>query len=172
MLTDTAAATWLGPATVQSTRGDRILLQRPEGPAWARTALAYPYQPATGDVVLAIGMDDATYIIGVLSGRGRTVLSVEGDLDLRSSGRMKLTGEGGVEVEAPTVLIKADKMETIARTIFEKAVTCYRWVKDALHLQAGRTRTLVDGHAVLHAERITHQAEKVVKIDGSQVHLG
>jgi Protein of unknown function (DUF3540) len=170
MLTETK--TYLGQATVLRIESERVLLALPYGDAWARSALAYPYHPALGDVVLVVGDEDAAYIIGVLSGTGRTVLVVEGDLELRSSGRMKLTSEECVEIESPHILVKADKLETFARTVFERAVSSYRWVKEVLQLQAGRTRTLVDGHATLQAERITQQAEKDVKIDGRQVYLG
>ena len=72
----TKKETGLGPATVLELVGDRLRLKRGDVEAWARLALAYPYQPEPGDLVLTIG-EEEIYVIGVLLGRGKTVLGRE-----------------------------------------------------------------------------------------------
>ncbi len=153
----------LGPATVIAVDGDRVQLERGGREAWAQLALATPYRPEPGDIVLAIG-DDETYIIGVLQGRGKTVLDAPGDLTIRAG--------GAIEIEAHDVTVRADRFETVAGVAFERFVRCYRWVTDALHLRAGRTRSVIDGDSTLVAERITEQARGPVKIDGEKIYLG
>ena len=169
----TSTSSYLGPATVTGVRLDKVFLSIPDREVEARLALAFPYKPVTGDVVLAIaGEEGEVYIIGVLSGRGATTFAVEGDLQLKATGTVRISGERGIDLKAPLVTVKADKVETVARTIFERSVACYRWIKESLQTQAGRTRTLVEGNAVLHAGRIVETAEKEVKIDGKEVLLG
>ncbi len=163
--------TGLGPATVLELVGDRLKLKRGEAEVWARLALAYPYQPESGDLVLTIG-EEEVYVIGVLLGRGKTVFDTPGDLHLRSRGRIEIEGLKGVEIRSEQVLIKADKVETIARTAFEKLVSSYRWVKEIIQTEAGRERKIIDGHYTVKAERIVETADKDVKIDGEQIHLG
>jgi hypothetical protein len=153
----------LGPATVVESAGDRVRLVRESGEAWAQLALAFPYEPAAGDVVLAIG-EDEVFIIGVLRGRGKSVFRTPGDLELEAGGRVSIRGS--------EVRIEADKVETVARSVFERFVNAYRWVKETLQTRAGRTRTVVEGHSTLRAERIVEIAEKDVKIDGEKIHLG
>src|SRR5262249_25636662 len=72
MLKTLEQITFLGPATVM--RKDHQLLHLDLGDhcRWAELALAFPYHPNTGDVVLAIGQEEKCYVIGVLRGTGRT----------------------------------------------------------------------------------------------------
>ncbi len=170
MLTETTS--WFGPATITAAAAGALRVDTPAGEREAVSALGYPYRPAAGDVALVIADEDRAYIVGILSGRGRTVFEVGGDLLLRAGGTVRLQGARGVEIEGPRVSLKADKLETIVRTIFERAVSCYRWVKETLQTHAGRTRTMVDGTATISANRIVESAQKEVKIDGKQIHLG
>jgi hypothetical protein len=168
-LTETGIA--LGPATVREIVGDRLLLERPRGEAWARLALAQPYEPEPGDIVLAIG-DEEVYVIGVLLGRGRTKFRVPGDLELHARGTVDIRGMKGIRLRSPEVYIRADRVETVARSIFEKTVDCYRWVRDLFQIRSGRARTMVEGTHSISAGRIVQRAKKDVKIDGRKIHLG
>lgn len=166
-----ATTVYLGPATVQSIRDDRVVLKTPSGEAEAELALAYPYRPARGDLVLAIG-EDKLYVIGVLRGRGKSSFSVPGDLEIRAGGTLDLAAERAVTIRSPHVTLRADRLETVARAAFERFVDSYRWVKDLCQVAAGRSRVLVDGAATLNAERIVERARKDVMIDGSRINLG
>lgn len=168
MLTDTD--TYLGAATVAEIEGDRIRITIPDGSVWARAALAYPYRPTPGDVVLAIGKEDY-FIIGVLTGRGETVLEVPGKLRLRA-GQVEIVGEEGIQLRSPSITLKTGKLRTIARLALEKFGDSYRWVKGALRTRAGRARTEVKSTYRVTADRIVERAAGDVKIDGRQIKLG
>jgi hypothetical protein len=64
--------TCVGSAGVVEIADDRVLLTFLDRQIWAVMALAYPYQPKEGDLVLTIGQEDDWYVIGVLKGRGET----------------------------------------------------------------------------------------------------
>jgi hypothetical protein len=166
-----AAGTYLGPARILARAGSKWKVALADRSATATLALAVPYQPQPGDLVLVIGTDEL-YVIGVIQGTGRSVLSVGGDLDIRAGGTLRLQGGTEVEIGSPRVEIRADRMETAIGTVFERVVDCYRWVKGLLQTSAGRSRTVVQESATLHAGRIVEKAKKDVSIDGDQIRLG
>lgn len=168
MLTDTD--TYLGAATVAEIDGDRVRIEVPDGSAWARLALAYPYRPEAGDVVLAIGQGEY-FIIGVLVGRGQTVLDVPGKLRLRAED-VEIVGTREIQLRSPSVTVKAGKLCTIARLAVEKLGDSYRWVRGVLRTRAGRARTEVASTYRVTADRIVERAVGDVKIDGRQIKLG
>jgi hypothetical protein len=167
----TMTTTGLGPARVTAIHDDTMRVLTEAGEADAVLALAYPYAPEVGDIVLVIG-EDQRYVIGVLRGRGKSRFVAPGDLELHARGEVQIFGERGVEIRSPRLLLRADKVETIAQVILERAHNAYRWVKDLVQTYAGRQRTVVEGSSLLNAERILERAEKEVKIDGSKVLLG
>src|SRR5258708_5414385 len=90
-------STYLGPARVREVVGNRVRLEFPDELPWALLALAYPYQPAPGDTVLAAGQGANWYVIGVLQGTGKTKLMVPGDFEvLAPKGRISLFAGKGV----------------------------------------------------------------------------
>ena len=163
---------YLGPATVLSAAEGLIRLATPAGEMDAELALAFPYRPARGDHVLAIGDEGNAWVIGVIRGRGASEFRVPGDMRIAAGGRVTIAGERGVELRSPRVDIRADRVEIVAQAIVERSIRCYRWVKQALQLTAGRLRAIVDGQATLHADRIVERARKDVRIDGDRIHLG
>jgi hypothetical protein len=166
-------STYLGPATVLEAGVRRVKLELPDEFAWALCALAFPYQPAAGDVVLAIGRSGSWYVIGVLKGSGATQLVVPGDLVLAAPrGQIKLEAAQGIEVRGPKVRIAAKRLELLAHTLKERFTAAARTVQDAFQLRVGRFRTRVDGAYDLHADRIRELADKDVKIDGTKINLG
>jgi hypothetical protein len=165
--------TYVGPARVLAAGGNRAKLELPDQHVWAIVALGGFYRPAVDDVVLAIGQKGAWYVIGVIHGRGPTTLTVPGDLAIRAPrGGIELTAAKGVTVKSPDVTIAADRLELLARSVFERFTDATRWVKAAFQVRAGRVRTRVDGDYDLAADRILERAEHDVKIDGSKIHLG
>lgn len=161
----------VGPASVRGIVGDRVLLSLPAGEAEAELALAYPYSPRKGDVVLVFGKEEL-YVIGVLRAQGATRLSLPGDVVLEAGGKLKLKAADAVEIESPQVRVRADRFETVARAVFERVMDAYRWASGVIQTSAGRTRTLVTGTATLQAERICETATKDVRIDGERINLG
>jgi uncharacterized protein DUF3540 len=161
----------VGPASVRGVEGNRVLLSLPQGDAEAELALAYPYSPKKGDVVLVLGRDEL-YIIGVLRAQGASRISLPGDVVLEAGGKLQLKAGVAVEIESLEVRVRADRFETVARAVFERVMDAYRWASGVIQTSAGRTRTLVTGTATLQAERIVATATKDVRIDGERINLG
>jgi hypothetical protein len=165
--------TYLGPARVARVAGPRMQLELPDEFGWAQTALAFPYQPEEGDIVLAIGQSGAWYVIGILSGSGTTTFAVPGDLALRAPcGRIELTAADGVTLKSSRVTITADRLELLARAVVESFGRATRWVRDTFQLRAGRLRSRIKGDYSLKACRIRETADAEVRIDGTKIHLG
>lgn len=124
--------------------GRRVRVAREGGETWA--LIASEHTPAPGDEVLTIG-EDEIFVIGVIRSEA-------------------------LRFEAERIEIRADRIETFARTIFERCVDAYRWAKELFQTRAGRARTVVEGASVLQAERVVQTATKDVKIDGDKIYLG
>jgi hypothetical protein len=165
------SAVRVGPATVRALRNDRVILLTPSGETEAELALAYPYHPVPGDIVLTLA-GEKVYVIGVLRGQGKTTLSMAGNVEIRAGGSLDLVAERAVTIRSPQVTLRADRLETVARAAFERFVDSYRWVKDLYQVAAGRSRLLVDGTTTVQAERIVERARQDVSIDGSRINLG
>ncbi|MHC4600204.1 MAG: DUF3540 domain-containing protein, partial [Planctomycetota bacterium] len=146
-------------------------LALPGGEREAVLALATPYHPEVGDVVLVIG-DEELYVIGVLSGRGTSRLAVKGDLELEATGAVRIAAGREVSMNAPDVAVKAGRLELTAERLLGRFVRAYEWIRETLKTSAGRIRTTTREGVVLRAERITAYGEKDVKINGRQIHLG
>ncbi len=166
-------STYLGPARVCQVAANQVRLEFPDELPWATLALAYPYQPAIGDTVLAAGRGQNWYVIGVLQGTGKTRLMVPGDFEIHAPrGRISLMAGKGVQVKGPEVKITAGKLELVARRVLENFTDATRWVKDTWNLRAGRARTEIESDYQVKARRIIERAEDDVRIDGDQIHLG
>ena len=169
--TGTTEGIYVGPATVTGAGGGKVRLATPAGPAEATMALAYPYSPRRGDVVLVFGESDL-YVIGVLRARGESSLTFPGDVTIRAGGKLSIEGAEGVEVRSPAIRLRADKVEIAARARFDGVMDAYRWVSGVAQTPATRLRTVVSGTASLQAERIIETASKDVRIDGERINLG
>ncbi len=168
---DTGLQQSVGPAVVVETTHDELLLETPTRRAWARLALAYPYSPQKGDLVLAIGGDDL-YVIGVLAAKGETQLDFTGNVCLRASGTLRLEAGQGVSLAAPTVRIQAGRMEILAHKVVETFFDSVRRVKNTLRVTARRQRVDVEEESSLRANRITEIAREDVVLDGKRIKLG
>src|SRR5262245_57478518 len=105
----------LGPATVVDAAPGALRIELENGSQVdALMALAFPYEPARGDVVLSIGEDGRYYVIGVLRGHGRSSLQLPGDVELRADGVLRLAGERGVEIAAPELSLAGEKLQVVA----------------------------------------------------------
>lgn len=160
----------LGPARVVDASGRRVRL---EDGSWAEVALAYPYAPREGDLVLTISQEERSYVIGVLRGTGPTVLSFPADVRISApNGTLAISSGKAVTVSAPTVETHADRIEMLGRTLVQKVADAYHWVRGFLHVRAGNTRTLVEGTSIQRAERSFVLADKEVRVDADRINLG
>jgi hypothetical protein len=168
-----STALYLGPAQVQDVLGDRVSLRLRDQETWATMAMVNQYRPLAGDVVLAIGDGEEFYVIGVITGRGQTVMTVPGDLKIIApKGSIDLVAMRGVSITSPAIRMQTNRLEVMARSCFERFDYAYSWVREKLHVRAGRMKTSVKDNYHLSAERIVENARRDVTIDGDSVNLG
>jgi hypothetical protein len=168
-----AAVDYLGPATVADAERPEITIDVAGQRVKARLALASPYEPVEGDVLLVIGGPSGYFAIGVLDGGGRTVLRVPGDVDVHAvGGKLRLAGDSGVEIHGESVEVRASKLKVIAGAVVEKFTTVYQRVSEMLSVRAGQRHTMVDGASIEKSKSATILTEETVSINGKQVHLG
>lgn len=166
----------LGPALVLAVQEDGRLTVQPvrdaTGPVVAAPAMAVRYRAEPGDTVLVIGQDGDWYVIGVLNGRGATVLSSAGDLTLEAVAGTVRVRAAAIELQAPKVEVLAQHIARTARTIVDKAHDVSQWITGMLDRRAGTSRLTVDGLHTVQAEHAMTLARKQVKIDGDAINLG
>jgi len=164
---------YLGPAEVLAVEAGVVTVEGPAGPVEARIALALPYEPVVGDVLLVIGKGGAHYVIGVLHGAGRTALELRGDVTLRAvDGKLCLAGDKGVSVQGPEVELETGKLRMVAEAVVQKFASVWQRVSSVLTVHAGQTHTVVDGATFAQSKSATILTEQNVTINGKEIHLG
>lgn len=165
---------YLGPARVVAATPAGVRVEIGGVEATATMALAFPYEPVEGDVLLVIGAEGGDcYVIGVLSGAGRTVLDVPGDVEIRArGGSLSLAGEQGVHIAGPEVAIEARTLRSTADALVQKVGTLYQRVAALLSVRAGESETVVDGAQVTRAKTAAFLTEGAMSLNGKQIHLG
>lgn len=165
--------TFLGPARVTEVVGSSLRLAFEDRKVEAVLAVSYPYRPVVGDIVLAIGQDEAFYAIGVIQGNGTTEFVAPGPIVFHAPrGPIELLSTEGIRLRSREVEIHSERLEVNSRSILERCVDAFRWIRNAFQLRAGRVQEVVDGKYSLSAERISERADRDVKIDGEKIHLG
>ncbi|MCA8911489.1 MAG: DUF3540 domain-containing protein [Planctomycetes bacterium] len=169
----TDAATKLGPAVVRSLEDGRITAEFEGEQVSAVNAIAFPWTPNKGDVVLLIAQEDAHYVIGVLQTQGDFTMTFPANVNLRApKGAINLHSGEGIDMHAPDVKVTGGKITLLAKTMTEKLGNAFRWVGDLVQVKAGRSRTLVDGASYERCERRVIKAKKDVRVNGNRIHLG
>ena len=165
---------YLGPAEVTAVSGPTVHVELPDGRVvLAALALALPYEPVPGDVLLVIGRGEAHYVIGVLRGSGRTALAFHGDVELASlDGKVVVTGQRGVELRGPEVEVSAGKLRMVADAVVQRFASVCQRVTELLSVHAGQSHTLVDEGSFAQAKRAVIQTDETVTINGKEIHLG
>lgn len=175
---------YLGPATVLAARTTDVDVALPGGRrVRAEIALAQPYEAAVGDVLLVISGrgegDDAlvegggAYVLGVLRGRGRSVVELPGDVELRAvGGTLRLHGDRGVAIEGPQLEVRVDKVQVFADSVLRTARTVVEKVSELWTLHAGEAHRITEGADVTQAGSATLLTEDKVCINGKEIHLG
>jgi hypothetical protein len=165
---------YLGPAAVRAVAERHVEVVLRDGHAVsAELALAVPYRPALGDSMLVTGRGGEYYVIGVLRGRGRTELHLDGDVELRAvGGSLELSADRGVRIRGREIEVTAAKLTTLVGAAVEHFTTLAQRVTALASLHAGRKHTVVDGESLETSKRTTLLCEETVTINGSQVHLG
>ena len=164
----------LGPADVLSIGPGKLEVQLESGHrVSAELALATPYEPAVGDRVLVIGEADRSWVIGVIAGRGRTVLAFDGDVEVRSrDGILRLASGKRVEVESPDVTFQVGTLRTVAESVVEHVASFTQRVRELMSVHAGQRREIIEGSTSTQAKTSTLVTEGDVKVNGKAIYLG
>lgn len=106
------------------------------------------------------------------------LVAEDGDINLRAARNIRIDGQS-VELNSNELTVKtvtsrwiADRVETLAGSIVEKARNAYRTVERLSQLTTGRMRTLVDETYHLKSKRAFLKSEEDFKIKGDKIHLG
>ncbi|AUX21311.1 hypothetical protein SOCEGT47_017920 [Sorangium cellulosum] len=165
---------YLGPGRVTATAAGRVTVELPGGPSVAaEMALALPYEPALEDTLLVIGKEESYYVIGVLHGRGRTVLSLPGDVAVHArEGALSLSGDRGVAIRGPELEVEAGKVRMVADAVVQKVASMYQRVSALFSVHAGEAHTVVEKTSFTKAKNATILTEETVTVNGKQILLG
>lgn len=156
--------TTLAPAIAREIDGRRVRIGLQDEDVWAR--LAMPWAPSPGDEVLVTGKDGDYYVIGLLESAGPAVVSVPGDLELRSeNGQVRIHAAQGVDVRGP-------RIQLIAHSLVHRVTDVYHWVRGLFHVKAERMRAVMDRESYHKAGNVFTIADRDVKVQGRQIHLG
>ncbi|MBK6513146.1 MAG: DUF3540 domain-containing protein [Polyangiaceae bacterium] len=164
----------LGPGRVTAMKADRLTLSLSDGRlVEARSALAWPYEPALGDELLVVGEGDLHYVIGVLRGTGTTRLAFEGDVELSArGGSVDIRADRGVSIGAPDVHVEADRLTIVAEAAQKIVGTLRQTVRELFTLRAKEQHTLVEGNVLSHSKATRIVSEEKVTINGKEIFLG
>jgi hypothetical protein len=174
MLTEVETSTFLGPAEVLAVEPAQALVRMADHRMWVTMAIAPMYKPVVGDILLVIGKESTYYAIGLIMGRGKTMLMAAGDLQLCAPrGEISLTAGKGIRIRSDDVEICAkNRLSLYAETVMERFTDVTRWVKNAFQIRAGRMRANIEGEYRVGADRINEYAKGAVNIDGEKINLG
>lgn len=168
------AGDYLGPGRVTQVAPGELTVELRDGRSTPATmALAYPYAPQVGDVLLVIGKGEEHYVIGVIHGTGQATLAFQGAVDLRAEGGpLTLSSDQGVTLRGPSVEVETPRLQVFAESIVERCTSLFTRVFGALDLRAGDVRTVVEGDSFTTAKNASIVTEEAMTINGDEIHLG
>jgi len=182
-------------AEVLAREGEALTVLQDGQALAARRAFSCLVQPEPGDVVLLGAAAGRHYVLAVLERAGATPMRValpDGATVAADDGRLNLvaatlvmeagatqvaTGTLGVtatqtQARLGTVSAIADAIETIATRIIGRFRRSYRFIEEGEHVRARDLDHRASGHLHLRADTAMVQASVLVKLQGSQIHLG
>lgn len=177
---------------VRGIDGDTLVVADAGGLIQARRAKGCLVEPAPGDLVLVSRAGDESYVLAVLEGPGPTRLAATGPLDIASATRLTLSAPE-LETEAGAASITIDRL-AYRGTLVDIGIEGAKLVAERVHVMAadalaelGRSirriagldqsaAGIIDQRAEdsigLHGRFTTITADKDVRIDGDQIHMG
>lgn len=182
-------------AEVLARDGEALTVMRDGQALPARRAFSCLVQPEPGDVVLLGAAGGLRYVLAVLERAGPAPMRLalpDGATIAADGGRLGLAARTLVtEAETTQVATQAlgvsaartdarlgavsaiaEAIETIATRIIGRFRRSYRFVEEGEHLRARDLDHRASGHLHLRADTAMVQAGVLVKLQGSQIHLG
>ena len=133
----------------------------------------WPYAACEGDLLLVLGQGSEHFVVGVLAGRGKTSLELQGDVSIRAvGGALELSGDEGVRIRAPSVDVQTSALRTVATSVVETFSSLFQRITDVLSVHARQSVTIVDEGSYTQARTAALQTEETVTINGKEIHLG
>ncbi len=169
---------------VEPEPGDRVLVSEGASESFILAVLVRASATPTrlssdGDLTLAArgGRVQIVGERGVSLASPEKVAVVSRDLEVHTvHGRLSFDDFGvvGRALEARLGVAKtcADAIERVAERVVDRVKRAYRFVEDVDQLRAGRIDQRAEGLLTLRAEHAVIAAQKLVKMDGGQVHIG
>ncbi|WP_158746199.1 DUF3540 domain-containing protein [Acidisphaera sp. L21] len=163
-----------GPATVHEVADRDLEIVTPAGARyWARSAVAATYNPVPGDLVLAVAADDECYVVGVLEGRGPTVLQAPGDLELRAPhGSIRMLAAEACTILGTAVQVDADELHLSGHTLQQQFETVRSRIAGLLDTRVRSVCTTVTETYRLAAQRIVGRGNETVTLEAPSINLG
>lgn len=166
----------LGPSRVVAFDGPDVVVELSEGVRrTARLAMAFPYRPVIGDLLLVIaerGREEA-YVIGVLAPAGVTALEFSGDVKVRAvGGTLELSGDQGVRIEGGSLDVTVRDVKVVAQKLVHSCSTIFQRARELFTVEAKHVHQLADEDFLSRSKAATVVAEEKVMFNGNQIHLG
>ena len=168
---DASRRAYFGHATVRHVDCSQVLVECSVGTAWATMAMVIAYQPEEGDVVLVLGTAEGWYVIGIVEGKGKTVIHSEGDLALAARARLRLVARDGIHAHTRRFKVVSAELRWTARSLVSMFKRVSRFVSGDCYVSAGQVHVDVDGRSKVEADEIFKYGENGVEIDGARVDL-
>jgi hypothetical protein len=161
--------------------GRRARVATRSGERWTDVAASCLVSPATGDRVLVARSGEEAYVLAVLkqSRDGEARLVFDGDVSIEvPRGRLRLAFSAldlvgsAITSKTKSVRFVTEAFDTVAGRIYQRAVNFLRRTDELDRVEARNIDRRAEHLLHLHAETAVTTAEHLVKIDGSQVHVG
>lgn len=101
---------------------------------------------------------------------GKLLSAVASRAELRFA-RLRFTGER-LEATLERTKLVVDRIETVARHVFEKLGRASRRIEGVDHRVAGRVVDKIEGHHIVTTGETTMRSKGIVRIDGKKINLG
>lgn len=163
---------YLGPAKVLRVEAGAVYVECPDAYARAVSALGFPYEPLPGDLVLVIGQSNAWFIIGVLSGTGKTILQLPGDLEVRApQGSVSIHAGKDIRLQAAAIRLIGLDIELLGKWIWHRCEELSQKIQGLFRTESGSCEQHVQGDMHNHAARMTQSADGDIRLRGKTINL-
>jgi hypothetical protein len=163
---------YLGPAKVHKSEAGIVFVECENTYARAFSALGFPYDPCPGDQVLVIGKNTTRYIIGVLSGGGKTILQVPGDLEVRApQGSISFHAGEEIRLQSATIRLIGRDIELLGEWIWQRCRELSQKVQGMFRSESGTAEQHVEGAFHTQASRISQNADGDIRLRGKTINL-